>query len=466
MLSFLSKSDSSRDVFVTGLGAVSPLGPDVASAWQALSRGQSAATSLRGSQIDHWNRLRQIPGLRLYGAPAAPSSRPVLPPPMHKNRSAYSELAVRSWLPEPMIAMALRALTEAIDSSGLSRDQLESRAVSVVFGSSKGGLRTAERLLQESSSSNGFASSLPGESGGLGGTHGQTAAVSTAVRTLATKEQLNGLWQHAFTSDSATQAIGSVLGIHNTMSCPIAACATGLIALLQGALQIASGACEVCVVGSSDAALRASVLSSFHRLRVTSRHGDPATACRPFDETRDGFVIGEGAGVMILESREHLARRKGKAVARVLGGGWLSDPTGMTQVDESGAVVKEVIQRTISTLGVVPGLIGVHGTGTESNDLAESRGIADTDSRSALCFGMKGALGHLLGAAGSVETAISLHGLSRHQHAGTTNLNRQDARCPITIAKQPGKLPAGTVFGKLSLGFGGHTAFGVFAPCQ
>lgn len=371
--------------------------------------------------------------------------------------------AVSVWSQEPMVAMAIVALNEAFRSASLPCEHVDPFRTSVVFGSSKGGLRTAEQLCRESC--------FPEEAA-----HGEIDAhlnyqcssdaphqrTSTVVRPKTGSNGTEALWEWAFAPDSATQAIAQILGIRGSVSCPIAACATGLIALLQGALQIASGACDVCVVGSSDAALRASVMSSFHRLRVTSRHNDPRTACRPFDETRDGFVIGEGAAVMILESREHLQKRKGRAFAKVLGGGWLSDPTGMTQVDETGAVVQEVIQRSVDATRVVPSLISVHGTGTESNDLAESRGISQTPCKSALCFAMKGSLGHLLGAAGSVETALSLYGLSRRQHAGTTNLNQQDPRCPISMARQPGQVSADAVLGKLSLGFGGHTAFGMF----
>lgn len=372
--------------------------------------------------------------------------------------------AVRAWMQEPMVAMALVAMNEAFRTASLAMEHIDPVRTSVVFGSSKGGLRTAEQLCREHTSDQNLMpyesdARLTGADPGSAGVH----RVATAIRPTTIAGNTEGLWEWAFASDSATQAIARLLGIRASMSCPIAACATGLIALLQGAFQIASGACDVCVVGSSDAALRASVMSSFHRLRVTSRHDDPRTACRPFDETRDGFVIGEGAAVMILESREHLQKRKGRALAKVLGGGWLSDPTGMTQVDETGAVVQEVIQRSVDATRVVPSLISVHGTGTESNDLAESRGISQTSCKSALCFGMKGSLGHLLGAAGSVETALSLYGLSKRQHAGTTNLNQQDPRCPISIARHPGQVSPDAVLGKLSLGFGGHTAFGMFS---
>ena len=87
-------------------------------------------------------------------------------------------------------------------------------------------------------------------------------------------------------------------------------------------------------------------MSSFHRQRVASRSRDAASACRPFDESRDGFLIGEGAGVMILESRAHASARSAQRLAKVISGGWLSDPTGMTQIDTSGAVVAELLRRS------------------------------------------------------------------------------------------------------------------------
>lgn len=450
---------------MTGLGAITPLGLGIDASWQALCSGRSAATTLRPSQIDHWTQLRQSPGMKLHGAPVSESFQDSMQRiAMHQiARQPQMAAALRAWSREPMVAMAVAAMNEAFRTASLAMESIEPARTSVIFGSSKGGLRTAEQLCREQHVD---GNALPCKSDmrvtfdELGSAAASRAA--TVTRSAGIASNTEGLWEWAFASDSATQAMARILGVRGAMSCPIAACATGLIALLQGAFQIASGACDVCVVGSSDAALRASVISSFHRLRVTSRHDDPRTACRPFDETRDGFVIGEGAAVMILESREHLQKRRGRAFAKVLGGGWLSDPTGMTQVDESGAVVQEVIQRSVDATCVVPSLISVHGTGTESNDLAESRGISRTPCQSALCFGMKGSLGHLLGAAGSVETALSLYGLSKRQHAGTTNLNQQDSRCPISIARHPGQVSADAVLGKLSLGFGGHTAFGMF----
>ena len=225
------------------------------------------------------------------------------------------------------------------------------------------------------------------------------------------------------------------------------------------------GECDVCIAGSADAGLRSSVLASFHRLRVTSRHTDAASACRPFDETRDGFLVGEGAGVMILESRTHAQSRQANSIARVVAGGWLNDPTGMTQIDECGTVVNEILKRTLVSKGRCPDILSVHGTGTESNDLAEARGIQSafaSAKKMPECFGVKGAMGHLLGAAGSVETVLTLLALHLQQIPGTANLRKIDDRCRIPLNSHGRTMPQIQQAAKLSLGFGGHVACGVF----
>ena len=276
-------------------------------------------------------------------------------------------------------------------------------------------------------------------------------------------DESEDLWNWGVQPDSAMRAITALTGSTVASSCPIAACATGLIALLQGAAMIHRGECDVCIVGSADAGLRASVLASFHRLRVTSRHWDAATACRPFDKSRDGFVVGEGAGVAVLESRAHASSRRARSIAKILAGGWLNDPTGMTQVDESGAVVSEILKRTVTFNGRRPDVLSLHGTGTESNDLAEARGIQMAfGANMPQCFGIKGAIGHLLGAAGSVEAVLTLLALQHQQIPGTTNLTCVDERCRIPLQPDARKMPQMQLAAKLSLGFGGHVACGLF----
>ena len=219
------------------------------------------------------------------------------------------------------------------------------------------------------------------------------------------------------------------------------------------------GECDVCIVGSADAGLRASVLASFHRLRVTSRHWDAATACRPFDKSRDGFVVGEGAGVAVLESRAHASSRRARSIAKILAGGWLNDPTGMTQVDESGAVVSELLKRTVTFNGRRPDILSLHGTGTESNDLAEARGIQMAfGANMPQCFGIKGAIGHLLGAAGAVEAIFSIQAIRDNVAPPTLNLDEPSEGCDIDLVAKQAKQRKIDVVMSNSFGFGGTNA--------
>lgn len=427
MLSFCS-DESSRDVVVTGLGMVTPLGLSTDATWRRLIAGETACRSLTASDIDHFDQLSRIPGLQLHGAPVdsvTAASQLQLGPTL----DAIPSHVRSSWLAEPLISFSLLSLQEAMLQAQLSHHDMANRRTAVVFGSSKGGLRTAEALINPTSS-------LP--------------AADWTSR-----------FAHSFASDCATRAVAAVTGAKAGALCTVAACATGLISLIQGATMIASGHCDVCIVGSADAGLRASVLSSFHRLRVTSRSAQANTACRPFDADRDGFVIGEGAATLILESRAHADARGAQPLAQVVSGGWLSDPTGMTQIDASGAIVEELLKRTVPS-GFKPDMISLHGTGTETNDLAESRGVHAMFGLAPVSFGVKGAIGHLLGAAGSVETALTIHALTQQIIPGTTNLTSLDPECRLHMTSNSQHALDMKSALKLSLGFGGHVACGVF----
>jgi len=443
---------SRRDVLVTGVGMVTPLGCSANETWRRLIRNERGGRILTPDDIDHYEQLSDLTGVRLNGAPVDHAD---VVHRLHASSimSPQSPEIQSLWSSEPLVAMSLLALHEALGHANLQPQRSADR-LAVAYGSSKGGLRTAERLTEmlgaPLTSSFNQASRPP--------------SVADDSRAEAERDrQFALLWSSTFSTDSATRAIAAVLGAQAGVSCPVAACGTGLISVLQGAAMIHAGICDVCIVGSADAGLRASVLSSFHRLRVTSRNHDAATACRPFDEARDGFIVGEGAAVLVLESREHAAARNQAGLASVVAGGWLSDPTGMTQIDASGAVVEELLRRTHAGRSLRPNFISLHGTGTESNDLAEARGISNAFGDAAPhCFGVKGALGHLLGAAGSVETVITILALHHRQIPGTINLSQQDPRCNIPLSSTAVRHNSLQCAAKLSLGFGGHVAYGVF----
>ncbi len=450
MLLFADSLNPGRDVVVTGIGLVTPLATDRDQSWRRLLSGDSAARELHPSDIDHFEVLTELDGLQCFGAPVNHHLiRRELADWDSLQHSTSNELR-SSWLSEPVITMTLAALREAVQDAGIQLPLLPTQRSGCFIGASKGGLRTAERMLD-----------------------------SQRSRGMSDADEQGRLWWHAFQVDAATRAASAVANINAVVSCPVAACATGLISILQAAMAITTGQCEICIAGSADAALRASVLSSFHRLRVTSRASVAATACKPFDQSRDGFVIGEGAAVLVLETRQRAEARGAKIYARVTAGGWLGDPTGITQIDTSGDVVAELLKRTLTNTTPAMSLHGnaagtrpmprrvdyvnLHGTGTHSNDLAEANGLRQAfNTQVPRCSAFKGAIGHLLGAAGSVESALTMLALY-HQHLpGTTNLKTPDPELQLPLIMPPGLTCTIQRAVKLSLGFGGHVACGVF----
>lgn len=453
-----STDNQASDVLVTGAGLVTPLGCCSDDTWDALIDNRRAGRHLTSADIDHFDQLSALEGLALYGAVVDQTEvdRRLEASPLW--RTVPGEIA-NVWRSEPLVAMSLVAFGEALNQAGLCLESLRPERTAVVFGSSKGGLRSVERMTESLRDRRDRVPQLVHAGSSFG------VAESAAPSPRDGHWKMHDAWTHSVHTGSATRAITELTRARVASSCPVAACATGLIAVVQGASLIHRGLCDVCIVGSADAGLRSSVLASFHRLRVTSRHSDPASACRPFDRSRDGFVVGEGAGVLILESRAHAESHGAGAIARVVAGGWLNDPTGMTQIDEDGIVVSEVLRRTLNSSLRCPDILNVHGTGTESNDLAEARGIVkafEGAPQMPACFGVKGAMGHLLGAAGSVETVLTLRALNRRQIPGTANLQAIDERCRVPLEANPRELPGIQRAAKLSLGFGGHVACGVF----
>ncbi len=460
MLEF-SSQNSQQDVLVTGLGLVTPLGYSTDETWEKLIGGRRAGRILTAEDVDHFAELSDIDNLRAHGAPVDHSM--VAARLTSSNfLTSVSQETTSIWLAEPMVTMTLVALEEAMRNCGLRRRALVPERTAVVYGSSKGGLRSTERMITSLEETR---RRIP-ETAMAGVWNEQREGNSRTTERpdpLNRKESIPAMWDFGVLPDCAANALTALTGARVANSCPVAACATGLVAFLQGAAMIHRGECDVCFVGSADAGLRSSVLASFHRLRVMSRIADSASACRPFDESRDGFLIGEGAAVGILESRAHAESRGATPIAKIVGGGWLNDPTGMTQIDESGAVVHELLKRTLTSKNRRPDFLCLHGTGTESNDLAEACGVrAAFGNELPLCFGVKGAIGHLLGAAGSVETALTLLALQRRLIPATANLRSIDRRCQIPLKASVVPMPTAKTAAKLSLGFGGHLACGFF----
>ncbi len=490
MQSFIDLQDPASDVVVTGIGMVTPLARSREASWSQLLNGDRAARKLRPDEIDCFEQLQQIAGLQIAGAAVDHPGVEIYLRQQLQRLAGVSTSQITSaatpaaantawptpwWVTEPVVAMTLHALLEAATHAGLPLPVPHPHRTGCFIGASKGGLRSTERMVEclRAATNNFQPSGLQTTAIRAAAYHPELEIPEDEISEMhPDKEELpvllSQLWQYSMLTNAASQAAACLTGAQAANSCPVAACATGLVSVIQAAAAIRLGQCDVCFAGSADAALRSSVLASFHRLRVTSRRHDPSNACRPFDRDRDGFVIGEGAAVLVLESRRHAEQRGARPIARVSAGGWLSDPSGITQIDSTGEIVAELLRRTLDSLhraGSAHALeyINLHGTGTDSNDLAEANGIHKALGRNApVCSAVKGAIGHLLGGAGSVESALTILALRDGILPGTTNLNAIDAHCPINLVTTTPQYQPVRRAAKLSLGFGGHVACAVF----
>lgn len=241
------------------------------------------------------------------------------------------------------------------------------------------------------------------------------------------------------------------------------ACASGTHAVGEGMALIRSGSADVVVAGGHECSLTSTQLLAFRRARaLATGYDDPATASRPFDAERRGFVLAEGAAFVVLERLE-LARERGARVyALVTGYGRNSDAYHLTAPHPEGAGARACMGMALADAGVSAGdvvHVNAHGTGTQLNDLAEARAIAALFGPEAVpVTAPKGVTGHAIGAAGALETVIAARSIVAGLAPPTANLTRLDPRCELdVVAGAPRKLPAGPVLSN-SFAFGGHNA--------
>lgn len=245
------------------------------------------------------------------------------------------------------------------------------------------------------------------------------------------------------------------------------ACASGSHAIGDACFNIAADKCDIMITGGSEAALTPISLASFCAAKsLSTRNDDYTSASRPFDRDRDGFVLSEGAGILILEEYEHAKRRSAKIYAELLGYGATNDGYHITAPLPDGAGAARAMELAVADAGIAKesiDYINAHGTGTELNDLAESIAIKSVFGEHAYKLAVsstKGCLGHLLGAAGAVELLVCCKVIEKSVIPPTINLENPDERCDLKINYVPLKPQEREVSIALSnsLGFGGHNA--------
>jgi 3-oxoacyl-[acyl-carrier-protein] synthase II len=431
-------------VVITGVGLVTPVGPDRESSWLALRDGRRAIRWLEPRELAGTDAVRFVAGQRYAGAPAM---RRTLVRQASASRRQGAVASDADWRPsadarreyDPIVALALEAAAEAVADAGLCLPLQDPERAACVLGTSKGGMRrfsAAWRLWNEA---------------------GRSGAPRIADD-----------WWEQFEPAAAARFTAARYDLRGAALCPVAACATGLVSIARGAELIWDGHCDIVLAGSSDASLHPLLLASFRRLRVLARtFDDPASACRPFDKSRDGFAVGEGAAVLVLERAGHALARGAVPYAEWLAAGTAADPAHLTNLDADPTSLAALIGDVLRRARVAPDeidYVNLHGTATRQNDQCETRALKaalGASARAVSASSLKGAVGHLLGAAGSVELAATLLALRDGVVPPTANLTTPDDECDLDytpLVPRPRRIETAL---KLSLGFGGHLAAAV-----
>jgi len=263
--------------------------------------------------------------------------------------------------------------------------------------------------------------------------------------------------------DMASGLVSIRYGFRGANYCTVSACASGGHAIGSAYDQIILGHADVMIAGGAEAAVCSMALAGFANMRaLSSRNDDPATASRPFDKERDGFVLGEGAGIMILESEEHALARGATIYGEMCGYGMTGDAYHMTQPDTEGRGAFGSMTQALRTSGISPdqvGYINAHGTSTFFNDKIESGAIRKVfgDHADVLkVSSTKSMIGHLLGAAGAVEAVITTLALKEGILPPTINYTTPDPECDLFYCPNEAVKQEVDYALSNSFGFGGH----------
>ena len=407
-------------VVVTGLGATTPLGGDVASTWDGLLTGRSGVRSL----TQDWAADLPVH----FAASAAVDPSEVM------DRVEARKL-------DRTQQFALIAAREAWADAGAPK--VESERLAVSFATGIGGAVTLIEswdTLREKGPRRVSPHTIP-----MIMPNGPAAVVGIEI--------------------------GAKAGVHT----PVSACASGAEAVAQGLEMIRAGAADVVLVGGTEACIHPLPLAAFAAMMALSKRNDePERASRPWDKGRDGFVFGEGAAAMILESEEHARARGATIYAEVAGAGVTSDAHHIAQPDPTGMGATRAMIAALADAGVEPNQIvhvNAHGTSTPQGDVAEIKAIraalGDAADQTAVTS-TKSMTGHLLGAAGALESRAVILALHTRPAPPTINLDDKDDEVDLDIITgEPRTLPDGDIAAlNNSFGFGGHNVALVFRSVE
>jgi 3-oxoacyl-[acyl-carrier-protein] synthase II len=400
-----------RRVVVTGLGLVTPVGTDVASSWSALLAGTPGAAPITKFDPQQLSvrfacEVKGFDALRYMD---------------RKEARRYDLFA----------QFALAAANQAVTQAGLEGKVPDPDRVGVVIGSGIGGMQTYEEN----------------------------------CRAFVTKgpDRVSPFFVPMFIPDIAAGLVSIRYGLKGPNYATVSACASSAHAIGDSFNLIRHGQADAMVTGGAEAAITGLTVAAFSNMKaLSSRNDSPETASRPFDADRDGFVLGDGGAIVVLESLEHAERRGARILGEVLGYGSSGDAYHITSPAENGEGAQRAMRACLADGRIDPkdvGYINAHGTSTEQGDIAETEAVKAVFGEQArkLIFGStKSMTGHLLGAAGALEFGVSLLAATCGVIPPTINQFTPDPQCDLDCAPNRRVERRVDVALSNSFGFGGH----------
>ena len=405
-----------KRVVVTGLGALTPLGKTVAEYWQALSDGVNGCDYIKQFDASKF-KTRFACEVKDFD------------PTFYLDRKEARKI-------DRFTQFAIIASDEAVKDAGINKDNVNVDRVGVIFASGIGGLITFQEEVLNFASGDGTP-------------------------------RFNPFFIPKMILDIAAGQISIRHGFRGPNYAVVSACASSTNAIIDAFDNIRIGRADIILTGGSEAVINAAGVGGFNAMKALSeRNDDPSTASRPFDKDRDGFVVGEGAGALVLESLDHALARGAKIYCEIAGGGASADAHHITAPHPEGLGAKNVMHTALKDAGMNPediDYINVHGTSTPLGDIAESKAILNVFGKHAYHLNIsstKSMTGHSLGAAGAIEALACIMAVTKDIIPPTINHFTDDPELDPQLNFTFNKAQHRTVNAALSntFGFGGHNA--------
>ncbi len=406
-------SNNGKRVVITGIGIVSPLGLDTASTWDGLVNGRSGIDNIT---LFDASKLETRFGGEVKGF----NPTDFMSPKEARRADRFAQLAVA-------------ASRQAFEQSGIELNGDNRNGIGVIIGSGIGGLTT---LFEQ-------------------------------VKVLLEKgpERVSPFLVPMMISDNAAAQVSISLGLKGPNLCTTSACSSGSDAIGAAFEVIRHGEASAMLAGGSESIMNPIGFAAFGALKALStRNSEPKLASRPFDAGRDGFVISEGASVIVMEDLDHARKRQANILAEILAYGASADAFHITQPDENGEGAARAMKLALERAGLTPDkidYINAHGTSTQLNDKTETMAIKEVfgqQAKKVAISSTKSMLGHMIGGAGAIEAAICVLAIQNNIIPPTINYTNPDPECDLDYVPNTARHTRVDTALSNSFGFGGHNS--------